>query len=172
MVDCLLASLTSHMPVCLRHGSDRMILRAATLRKKLQIKLTVLPSHRILTPHQLNLTLNLYLQTPGRVATRVPILRAATLRKKLQIKLAVLPSHRILTPHQLNPALTLHLQLATGVPTLKSLVRLHRERQESIPGTPNRLVGLVVKASASGAEDPEFESRLRQDFFFRVESYQ
>ena len=34
-----------------------------------------------------------------------------------------------------------------------------------------RLVGLVVKASASRAEDPGFESRLRQDFF-GVESYQ
>ena len=29
----------------------------------------------------------------------------------------------------------------------------------------NRLAGLVVKASASGAEDPGFESHLRQDFF-------
>ena len=28
----------------------------------------------------------------------------------------------------------------------------------------NRLVGLVVKASDSGAQDPEFESRLRRDF--------
>ena len=28
----------------------------------------------------------------------------------------------------------------------------------------DRLSGLVVKASASGAEDPGFESRLRQDF--------
>ena len=28
----------------------------------------------------------------------------------------------------------------------------------------NRLVGLVVKASASRVEDPEFESRLRRDF--------
>ena len=28
----------------------------------------------------------------------------------------------------------------------------------------DRLVGLVVKASASGAEDPGLESRLRQDF--------
>ena len=28
----------------------------------------------------------------------------------------------------------------------------------------NRLVGLVVKASASRAEDPEFESRLSRDF--------
>ena len=34
-----------------------------------------------------------------------------------------------------------------------------------------RLVGLVVKAFASREEDPEFESRLRRDFF-RVESYQ
>ena len=29
----------------------------------------------------------------------------------------------------------------------------------------DRLVGLVVKASASRAEDPRFESRLRRDFF-------
>ena len=35
----------------------------------------------------------------------------------------------------------------------------------------DRLVGLVVKASASRAEGPGFESRLRRDFF-RVESYQ
>ena len=34
-----------------------------------------------------------------------------------------------------------------------------------------RLVGLVVKASASRAEDPGFESRLRRDFF-GVESCQ
>ena len=33
-----------------------------------------------------------------------------------------------------------------------------------------RLVGLVVKASASRAEDPGFESRLGRDFF-GVESY-
>ena len=35
----------------------------------------------------------------------------------------------------------------------------------------NRLVGLVVKASASRAEGPGFESRLRRDFF-GVDSYQ
>ena len=34
-----------------------------------------------------------------------------------------------------------------------------------------RLVGLVVEASASRAEGPGFESRLRRDFF-GVESYQ
>ena len=34
-----------------------------------------------------------------------------------------------------------------------------------------RLVGLVVKASASRAEGPGFESRMRRDFF-GVESYQ
>ena len=33
------------------------------------------------------------------------------------------------------------------------------------------LVDIVVKASASRAEDPGFESRLRRDFF-GVESYQ
>ena len=38
-------------------------------------------------------------------------------------------------------------------------------------GRGHRLVGLVVKASASRAEDPGFESRLRRDFF-GVESYQ
>ena len=31
--------------------------------------------------------------------------------------------------------------------------------------TADRLVGLVVKASASRAEGPGFESRLRRDFF-------
>ena len=36
---------------------------------------------------------------------------------------------------------------------------------------PDRLVGLVVKASASRAEDPGFEPRWRRDFF-GVESYQ
>ena len=35
----------------------------------------------------------------------------------------------------------------------------------------DRLVGLVVKVSASRAEDPGFESRLRRDFF-GIESYQ
>ena len=35
----------------------------------------------------------------------------------------------------------------------------------------DRLVGLVVKASASRAEGPGFKSRLRRDFF-GVESYQ
>ena len=35
----------------------------------------------------------------------------------------------------------------------------------------HRLVGLVVKASASRAEDPGFDSRLRRDFF-GVESHQ
>ena len=38
------------------------------------------------------------------------------------------------------------------------------DRQAHRQTTPNRLAGLVVKASASGAEDPGFESRLRRDF--------
>ena len=39
----------------------------------------------------------------------------------------------------------------------------------SLSWQPTDLVGLVVKASASRAEDPGFESRLRRDFF-RVDS--
>ena len=36
----------------------------------------------------------------------------------------------------------------------------------------HRLVGLVVKASTSRAEDPGFESRLPAEIFSAVESYQ
>ena len=36
--------------------------------------------------------------------------------------------------------------------------------------TPNRVVDIVVKASASRAADPGFDSRLRREFFFQVES--
>ena len=54
--------------------------------------------------------------------------------------------------------------------------RLLFRRRGPVPYDPvvsclDRLVGLVVKASASRAEDPGFESRLRRDFF-GVESYQ
>ena len=43
--------------------------------------------------------------------------------------------------------------------------------QDESPLVINRLVGLVVKASTSRAEDPGFESLLRRDFS-GVESYQ
>ena len=36
--------------------------------------------------------------------------------------------------------------------------------QSGQPIQQHRLAGLVVKASASGAEDPGFESRLRRDY--------
>ena len=69
--------------------------------------------------------------------------------------------------------------VATGVPIFKSLVHLDpeiskRRKLELNPGsaalesdalTKDRLCGLVVKASASRAEDPGFESRLLRDFF-------
>ena len=51
----------------------------------------------------------------------------------------------------------------------------HRGQREDSPSAgplyENRLVGLVVKASASRAEGPGFEFRLRRDFL-GVESYQ
>ena len=54
----------------------------------------------------------------------------------------------------------LHSQWCSGVSVTESLHYLL-----SSPQTKDRLVGLVVKASVSGAEDPGFESRLRRDFF-------
>ena len=45
---------------------------------------------------------------------------------------------------------------------VKVLVWLADSSPHSLP---DRLVGLVVKASASRAEGPGFESRLRRDFF-------
>ena len=41
-------------------------------------------------------------------------------------------------------------------------------QQRTQPAVFYRLVGLVVKASASRAEGPGFESRLRRDFLGRV----
>ena len=61
------------MLVYLRDGSAQTILRAATLRQKLQIKLSTLPSHSILTPGRPVPVLTLWRQAPGRVATGVPI---------------------------------------------------------------------------------------------------
>ena len=49
--------------------------------------------------------------------------------------------------------------------TLSDAFCSHGCHDRDIPATSrHRLVGLVVKASASRAEDPEFESRLRRDF--------
>ena len=56
------------MLVYLRDGSAQTILRAATLRKKLQIQLSTSPSHSILTPDRPVPALTLYRQAPGRVA--------------------------------------------------------------------------------------------------------
>ena len=75
------------------------------------------------------------------------IVGAAIPREKLQIKVATSPIHSILTPGPPLLALTLQRQAPSMVNTTVSI---------------NRLVGLVVKASASRTEDPGFESRLRR----------
>ena len=56
-------------------------------------------------------------------------------------------------------------------PVGTKLTSVSRTQGSEVSAKGNRLVGLVVKASASRAEDPGFESRLRRDFF-GVESYQ
>ena len=55
---------------------------------------------------------------------------------------------------------TIKLQLSSGCPHPLSLLLL----KGASPHPLDRLSGLVVKASASGAEDPWFKSRLRWDF--------
>ena len=70
----LLASRPSNRLVYLRDGYAQTILRAATLRQKLQIELYTSPSHSILTPGRPVQALTLERQAPGRVATGVPIL--------------------------------------------------------------------------------------------------
>ena len=60
--------------VYLRDGSAQTILHAATLRQKLQIKVSISASHSLLIPGQPVPVLTLYRQAPDRVATGVPIL--------------------------------------------------------------------------------------------------
>ena len=59
----------SNMQVYLRDESAQIILRAATLRQKLQIQLSISPSHSLLTPGQPVPALTLSCQAPGKVAT-------------------------------------------------------------------------------------------------------
>ena len=61
------------MPAYLRDGSAQTIVRATTLRQKLQIQLSISPSHSILTPGRPVPALTLWRQAPGRVVTGVPI---------------------------------------------------------------------------------------------------
>ena len=63
------------MRVYLRDGSAQTIVHAATLRQKLQIKLSTSPSHSILTPGRTVPVLTLTHQAPGKVATRVAVFK-------------------------------------------------------------------------------------------------
>ena len=123
------------MVVYLRDGSAETVVRAATLRQKLQIGFAVSHSHRILTLGQPVLA-------PGKVCFfgRLTSQQHASVSQgrictdnftcchtELQIiKPSTSPSHSILKPGRPVTALTLQCQapdrVATGVPVLKSLV--------------------------------------------------
>ena len=64
------------MLVYLRDGSAQTVVSAAALWWKLQIQLSISPSHNILTPGQPVPALTLQRQMPGRVATGVPIFKS------------------------------------------------------------------------------------------------
>ena len=64
------------MQVYLRDGPAQTILRAATLRKKLQIQLSISPSYSILILGQPVPAMTPKCQAPGRVAAGVPIFKS------------------------------------------------------------------------------------------------
>ena len=66
------------MPVYLGDQSAQTIVRAATLRQKLQVTLSTFPSHSIPTPGRPVPALTLKRQVPGTVATGVPMFKGAT----------------------------------------------------------------------------------------------
>ena len=72
----LLAKRHSNMLVYLRNGSAQTIVPAATLTKKLQIKLSISPSHSILTLGQPVPALTLQRQASGMVTTGVPTFKS------------------------------------------------------------------------------------------------
>ena len=74
LVGCLTSQ--QHAIVYLRDGSGQAIGCAATLRYKLQIKLSTSPSHSILTPGQPVPALTMYRQAAGRVTHGVPTFKS------------------------------------------------------------------------------------------------
>ena len=70
------------MQVYLREGSAQIIVRAVTLRQKLQIKLSISPSYSILTMGQPFPALTLLRREPGRAATGVPIFMSPRVLEK------------------------------------------------------------------------------------------
>ena len=72
----LLVGLTSQQQASVSQGRICTILRAATLRQKLRIKLSMSPSHSILTLGRPVPALAVERQVPGRVATGVPMFKS------------------------------------------------------------------------------------------------
>ena len=139
---------------CISNGSAQTIVRAATLKKTLHIKLAISPCHSILTPGQ-----PVPVPIPPcawQVTTGVAVLghwydwtwdKSPTGKTGFEPKSAALQAD--------------DYHLATDA------VGREGQGQRSLftVSARDRLVGLVVKASASRAEDPGFESRLRREFF-------
>ena len=92
-------------------------------------------------------------------------------RKVTQLNLLRLKSLKF--PIQTNVHAAQVLKPPITLAALPHLRRFEAPDMAQSSGCPqeDRLVGLVVKASASRAEGPGFESRLRRDFF-GVESHQ
>ena len=162
----------------------------------MQIKLTISSAHSVLTSGQPVQVLTLQRQAPGREATGVPIFKSLVGLDpdKSRRKRDSNPGSTPLVADALTTKPTRLSNIKDKDPLIRAaaesttcqlkahLARSHSCGDRRLPVyiikdslTPfslsHRLFGLVVKASASTAEDPGFESRLRRDFF-GVESYQ
>ena len=75
-VPLLVAQHPSNMLAYIRDGSAQAMVCAATLRPKLQIKLSISPSHNMLTQGQPVLRLALKLKVTGREAISLPVIKS------------------------------------------------------------------------------------------------
>ena len=165
------------MLVYLSDWSAQTMLRAATLRYKLHIKLSTSPSHSILTPGRPVPALTLQCQMPGRVAAGVPIFKSLVWldpekshRKRDLNPGSSAPEADALTTRpvrpffeQTCPSNALCLLLGCEA-THKQSVLVHVCEMSSVPCLSDRMLGLMVKVSASRVEDRGFEFHLCQDF--------
>ena len=120
-VGCLLACLTSQQHASVSQGRIRSILRAATLRYKLQTTLSTSPRHSLLTQGRPVPALTLLRHAPGRVATGVPVFMTRPREKSRRKRdsnpgssaleadaLTTGPRRRCCGPSLLSPPVTLY----------------------------------------------------------------
>ena len=91
------------------------------------------------------------------------------MKVKLKVKLKVKMKVKVKVKMKMKVKVTVKVKVRFGLEKSQRESRVRTQVCRSRGGhlTANRLAGLVVEASTSGAEDPRFKSRLRRVFFPR-----